>query len=132
MKDFETKLARLCGEVGRTLLAIEDKEERERASKTFALMLGTYAPTSVIEAYKQAINELPIVLKDPIVSTLIMMSVLPKGSKKMSKLHPVHPNVYRLSVSDFLAIVKDAQTHGLEVIMADGKLFYRYANESED
>lgn len=48
------------------------------------------------------------------------------------KLNPVTHLMYELSVEDFLYIVNDARTHGMSVIMADGKLFYYYDNESED
>ena len=80
MKDYERKLARLCGEMGRTLLAIETREEREIASNTVALMLATYAPSSVIQAYKKAINEIPHVLNNVIVSELIAKCITLKGS----------------------------------------------------
>ena len=50
----------------------------------------------------------------------------------MSKLHPVSELMYHISIEDFLYIVNDAKTHGMAVIMADGKLFYYYDNESED
>ncbi len=48
------------------------------------------------------------------------------------KLYPVTDLMYKLSIEDFLYIVNDARTHGMSVIMADGKLFYYYDNESED
>ena len=50
----------------------------------------------------------------------------------MIELHPVSQLMYKLSIADFLYIVNDARTHGMSVIMADGKLFYYYDNESED
>ena len=81
MKDFERKLARLCGEAGRTILSIDDEKERKHASKIFALMLATYVPNCMVEAYKKAINELPFVLKDETTITLIARSLM-KGIEK--------------------------------------------------
>lgn len=41
-------------------------------------------------------------------------------------LYPVDPSVYVLSVQDFLSVIDDANTNGIEVHYIGGKLYYSY------
>ena len=46
--------------------------------------------------------------------------------KKHIILYPVDPSIYTLSVQDFLSVIEDAETNGIEVHYIDGKLYYSY------